>query len=632
MKKIKYLILILFLLILPLSNVKGIELKKEISNTKEEIKYHPKSINIQNTVESISYKVEENKGSLEELANSITDKKITFSDKKLKRVEENCNSLFTKEGLDIIKKIVKYIQIIIPILLILLITIDMVKAMLANDDKKMKEAYSNGFKRIIAGIIIFLIPMITSILLGLEGVRGVLEGIGIIEDPLCLKSEGTSSLKVTANINPSVYTKGEVEITLTTVTGDYKKVKIGEYELETSLNSQNKRVAKYKVRENGTYEFEFYDKEGELILIKKVVINNIGGSLPSGKCTYTENVIRVSGSSGTGALTYGYKVNDNGYSDSTNVTYNSYETIETASVRIKDSFGDTVELECEKRIIEKKDSKLEVFFAGYSTGTIIIRSDTKILLLGIGSDRAEKFATSTINFMKKLGITQIDAFFAKSPTDGYIGGLERLHTNFTVMEHYYPFPLPFENKSLKSSLDALSKNGTQLKMGDIIEFDGEFSIEVVGPYSLSFDCAFGTRCGIKDTLSFILRHNDITFFFSGNYIWSKELLATNPANTFKSNVLFYPNNGFNDVLHNTISMEMFKAISPEYVMFLSYWDYRQEIMQNYSASLGAKSIFTGECVSSPSCYGARKNGDVVFTSDGKTLKYQERIKVADFAR
>ena len=50
------------------------------------------------------------------------------------------------------------LQWVIPIILILFITIDFAKAMLANDEKKMKEATSKAVKRLIYAVILFLIP------------------------------------------------------------------------------------------------------------------------------------------------------------------------------------------------------------------------------------------------------------------------------------------------------------------------------------------------------------------------------------------------------------------------------------------------------------------------------------------
>lgn len=74
-------------------------------------------------------------------------------------ISENCE----KMGfiLRIVTKLVYYLGIIIPILLIVLITYDLAKVMVSNVDEKVKKDASNkAVKRFIYAIIIFLIPTI----------------------------------------------------------------------------------------------------------------------------------------------------------------------------------------------------------------------------------------------------------------------------------------------------------------------------------------------------------------------------------------------------------------------------------------------------------------------------------------
>ena len=77
-----------------------------------------------------------------------------------------CNGL-----LPIVKVIRKgvfpIIQIGIPILLILFGTIDMGKAVIAGDEKKIKEAQKPFVKRLISAIIVFLLPFIVNLAINL---------------------------------------------------------------------------------------------------------------------------------------------------------------------------------------------------------------------------------------------------------------------------------------------------------------------------------------------------------------------------------------------------------------------------------------------------------------------------------
>ena len=68
--------------------------------------------------------------------------------------------------LRIVVKIVKVMQLLIPILLIVLVTFDLVKVLTGTaDDKEKKEAGDKIVKRIIYAAIIFLVPVIVNLIM-----------------------------------------------------------------------------------------------------------------------------------------------------------------------------------------------------------------------------------------------------------------------------------------------------------------------------------------------------------------------------------------------------------------------------------------------------------------------------------
>lgn len=69
----------------------------------------------------------------------------------------------------VVRTVVKILQILVPIALILWGTIDIGKAVIAGDEKKMKEAQKPFVKRLIAAVIVFLVPFIVSIVMGYVG-------------------------------------------------------------------------------------------------------------------------------------------------------------------------------------------------------------------------------------------------------------------------------------------------------------------------------------------------------------------------------------------------------------------------------------------------------------------------------
>lgn len=61
------------------------------------------------------------------------------------------------------------LRVVTPVLLVVLIMKDMLQAVTAGDEKKIKEAQSNAIKRIIVGIIIMFVPTIVNLILDLIG-------------------------------------------------------------------------------------------------------------------------------------------------------------------------------------------------------------------------------------------------------------------------------------------------------------------------------------------------------------------------------------------------------------------------------------------------------------------------------
>ena len=66
----------------------------------------------------------------------------------------------------IAKTVVRILQIAVPIGLIIWGTIDIGKSVIAGDEKKIKEAQKPFVKRVIAAVIVFLIPWLVELVLG----------------------------------------------------------------------------------------------------------------------------------------------------------------------------------------------------------------------------------------------------------------------------------------------------------------------------------------------------------------------------------------------------------------------------------------------------------------------------------
>ena len=69
----------------------------------------------------------------------------------------------------IVQFILKVIQWVAPVILIVIGSIDMVKAIIAGKEDEIKKHQQTLIKRLIAAVIIFLIPLLVSIILGWVG-------------------------------------------------------------------------------------------------------------------------------------------------------------------------------------------------------------------------------------------------------------------------------------------------------------------------------------------------------------------------------------------------------------------------------------------------------------------------------
>jgi len=66
--------------------------------------------------------------------------------------------------------VLKFIQIIVPIILIVMGSIDFVKATMGGKDDEIKKCQSTFIKRLIAAVLVFLIPLIVGVLLSVLNV------------------------------------------------------------------------------------------------------------------------------------------------------------------------------------------------------------------------------------------------------------------------------------------------------------------------------------------------------------------------------------------------------------------------------------------------------------------------------
>lgn len=102
----------------------------------------------------------------------------------------NCDSLFTPDGLALIREILGWIKIIAPSLVLLLVSLDFASAVVSQDGKSFASNANvqKTYKRIIAVALLFFVPTIVSAILNVDGIKGI-----VSNDPLCAKATGTKA-------------------------------------------------------------------------------------------------------------------------------------------------------------------------------------------------------------------------------------------------------------------------------------------------------------------------------------------------------------------------------------------------------------------------------------------------------
>lgn len=93
-----------------------------------------------------------------------------------------CDGLLTPGAYELLQGALDVIRIIVPILLILLGSIDLGTAVVSDDKDSLKKASSKLIKRCIAAVAIFFIPLIVNVLIDMVESSA---GITIVDDPMC---------------------------------------------------------------------------------------------------------------------------------------------------------------------------------------------------------------------------------------------------------------------------------------------------------------------------------------------------------------------------------------------------------------------------------------------------------------
>ena len=76
----------------------------------------------------------------------------------------------------LVNTVLQYVRVIVPILIIILGSLDFAKAVIAGKEDEMKKAQSTFIKRLVIGVAVFFVPALVNIIIYLADI--VWEGLG----------------------------------------------------------------------------------------------------------------------------------------------------------------------------------------------------------------------------------------------------------------------------------------------------------------------------------------------------------------------------------------------------------------------------------------------------------------------
>ena len=88
----------------------------------------------------------------------------------------SCDELFDQSIIELVNDVLKYPRFIVPIIIIVLGTLDFFKAVIAGKEDEMKKAQKTFIKRLIIGVCVFLVPVLINAIMWLANIAW--EGLG----------------------------------------------------------------------------------------------------------------------------------------------------------------------------------------------------------------------------------------------------------------------------------------------------------------------------------------------------------------------------------------------------------------------------------------------------------------------
>lgn len=440
-----------------------------------------------------------------------------------------CDNPTILEVMRVIKIFVRIITIVVPIILIVSSMIMLVREMTGGKDDLLSNSLKIFVTKLIAAILVFLIPTFVSILSNIT--------LGSSEYKNCLNMsnvEGINNAKIsnarnlikTAN---ETLNKSDYQISLSEVN------KISDSsEKEKLLDELSKILEQIEIKEKiekliVTGTSESYNEAVELV--KSISNENIKKNLEK-QLGDLKN-----------------KLEKNGTSSSNGGNNNS---------------GDIN--------VSGSSNKLEMYFIGsnYYDDAILIKTDSNVIMIDGGRYNASKTVTP---FLQKIGISKIDLMIGSHLHFNHIQAQADILNNFNVSNVTYPDDIftcanrgSCNSKDQEYILDALRKKNITPKItipGDIINI-GDMTLYFMEPVNIQTTGSYPQNA---NSSIFILKYKNNSFMFTGDISLRSSQIghikdyASKLGISTDVDVLKCPHHG-----NTTISDALLDTIKPEYII------------------------------------------------------------------
>ena len=409
-------------------------------------------------------------------------------------------------------------------------------------------------------------------------------------------------LTVDFKAEPETDTNQDVLLTLNITGDDYSKV------TDPEGNSYTDREIYYTASENATYTFTVY-AGNQNTKDFGYEVTNIDKIKPNGSCTstYTDSKIHVNVTTDKEVAKYtlsdGEKVITT--SDSSEIVVPVF--LEKAYVKVEDKAGNIDEFDCETTGI--KD--LEIFVVNYnSSDCFIVRTSSKVMVIDTSVSNA--WSSRVKKALDGLGITKIDYLIGTHIHGDHIGNHINVIKNYKVDKIYFNHS-PNSTSNGKALYKYLTDNKIKysyLKQKDVFYMDN-LKIEVFGPKEAN------QSDENKNSLNLKMTYGTQVFGWMGDG-YQENILNDFGAEYLKFDWMKHPHHGISG-----LDTKFAKIFAPKYDVITCGADiFGQRHGSVKSALKNAGATF----------YYVYSSGDMRFTSDGKSIKVNTKIKWSDYKR